>query len=105
MANAGGWLAVLGGLIILISGLMLFAAPTSIPSLYTSYVSGSAGAGLAVISGLLVLVGGWMTSKSGSSTGAVLAVLFSLIAFAVGGGWVIGSILGLIGGIWGFMKK
>ena len=105
MANTGGWLAVLGGLIILISGLMLFAAPTSIPSLYTSYVTGSAGAGLAVICGLLTLVGGWMTSKSGSSTGATLAVLFSLIAFAVGGGWVIGSILGLIGGIWGFMKK
>jgi len=69
------------------------------------YVTGTTGGALAVISGILSIVGGWQINKGNASTGGALAVIFALIGFAVGGGWVIGSILALIGGIWGFVKK
>ncbi|MBI2584063.1 MAG: hypothetical protein HYW25_05320 [Candidatus Aenigmarchaeota archaeon] len=104
MANMGGWLAVLGGLIILISGLAYYASPAGY-SVMPWYVAGTSGTALAVISGILALVGGWMLTKGKSSVGGALAVIFALVGFAAGGGWAIGSVLALIGGIWGFVKK
>ena len=95
---------MLGGIILLISGLMYFADPAAY-SVIAWYITGQAGAALAVISGILALAGGWQINKGSASTGGALAVIFALVGFAVGGGWAIGSILALIGGILGFVKK
>lgn len=103
MAKAGMALAVIGGLLILLAGL---AAWAGFAPLGMWYVAGVAGYVLAVIFGLITLIGGWWSGKPGKeSVGGIIAVIFSLLGFLVGGGWWIGSILGLIGGILIWMKK
>jgi hypothetical protein len=39
------------------------------------------------------------------SAGAVLVIVFSVLSIFVGSGWLIGLILGLIGGILALIKK
>ena len=102
--KAGMALAVIGGLLVLISGLAAFAGMTYSPIGW--YVAGATGYGLAVLFGLIALVGGWWSKKPGKeSMGGIIALIFSLLGLLVGGGWVIGSILGIIGGILIWMKK
>jgi hypothetical protein len=103
MAKNGMALAVIGGLLILVSGLAAWMG-VSTPSIIPSYVAGATGSMLAVVAGILVLVGGWWSGKN-MQQGAVLALVFSIIGLAVGGGWLIGSILGIVGGLMLRMKK
>jgi hypothetical protein len=103
MAKAGMALAVIGGLLILLAGLGAFANFTPIGMWY---ITGAAGAGLGVLFGLITLIGGWWSKKPGKeSMSGIIAVIFSLLGFLVGGGWWIGSILGLVGGILIWMKR
>jgi len=101
--KAGMALAVIGGLLILVAGL---AAWGGFAPLGAWYLSGMTGYLLAVLFGLITVIGGWWSSKPGKeSMAGIIAIIFSLLGFLVGGGWWIGSILGLIGGILIWMKK
>jgi len=103
MAKTGMALSIIGGLLILISGLAAFGG---IMGVIGYYVTGATGYGLAVLFGLIVLIGGWWSGKPGKeSMAGILSIVFSLLALLVGGGWIIGSILGIIGGIMVWKKK
>src|SRR3990172_9864506 len=53
---------------------------------------------VSIISGLIVLYAGALIARGKTFNGARLAVLFAIVGAAGGGGFIIGSILGLVGG-------
>ena len=57
---------------------------------------------VSLVSGLLVIYGGWLISQKKKFTGSRIAVAFAIIGFAGGGGFIIGTILGLAGGVMNF---
>jgi hypothetical protein len=70
---------------------------------------GAMGAFYAVIGavfGIIVIVGAILIYKPGREVfGGVLVLIFSLLSILAGGGFTIGLILGIIGGILGILKK
>ena len=57
---------------------------------------------ISIIAGALVIFGGWMISQKKKKNGSLIAILFALVGFAGGGGFVIGTLLGLGGGVMNF---
>jgi len=61
---------------------------------------------IGLIAGVLVLIGAMkLQSQSDTSTWGALIIVFSVISFISGGGFLIGGILGLIGGILATISK
>ena len=54
---------------------------------------------------ILILVGAYLIYSKMEATGAVLVLIFSVLSILVGSGWLIGLILGVIGGILALLKK
>jgi len=109
-------LALIGGILILINGI-LAAVVASIFGSMIAAAAGSAGASIlggsligigigAIIIGLLVIVGSVKvrTPAKQKNWGIIILVL-SLISFVFGGGFLIGLILGVIGGILALTNK
>jgi len=46
-----------------------------------------------------------MMYKCMTAAGGAIVIVFSLLSIFAGSGWVIGLVLGLIGGILGLLKK
>jgi hypothetical protein len=115
--NTASILALVGGILILLCGLLLTAVSIFIlPNLdYTNLpppahvtnmaglVSGAVGfVGLfGLVSGIVVLVSALMLQADPSrrKTWGVLALVFSVLSFLGLGGFVAGAILGIVGGI------
>lgn len=102
------WLSLIGGVIILIEGILIAVAG---PVLLMGVIDLGLGA---LIFGLVVIVHGiiimWAAYSLRSNPvrhvmyGAII-VIFSVLALVLaGGGFVIGSILGIIGGAWAIMR-
>jgi len=95
-------IVMLAGLLILVQGILdvfeivLVPAPGFVlPFLpFVGVVS--------IISGLIVLYAGALIARGKTFNGARLAVLFAIVGAAGGGGFIIGSILGLVGGVMKF---
>ncbi|MEM3383061.1 MAG: hypothetical protein QXL52_04540 [Nitrososphaerales archaeon] len=63
---------------------------------------------VAIVLGVLTLVGAFMMNTSNKNkvkTGAILVLIFSIISLIVGGGFIIGFILCLVGSILGLTWK
>ncbi len=101
------WLSLIGGILILIDGIVLAIAGPFL-------LAFGAGAG-AVVLGILGVIFGviviWAAYRLRSNMaahvtyGAVIVVFSVLALILTGGGFVIGSILGIIGGIWAFFVR
>ncbi len=124
-------LLILGGLLILVGGAVTIALGNAANSLIRSTngtytvngqatnksvaagaVSGLVGLDGAVglVAGIIVLVMGLLVFKSASNVGRVkaygiVALIFSLISLANGGGFILGFILALIGSILALVYK
>ena len=61
--------------------------------------------GIAVTFAVLILVGAYLIYKGMARAGGIIVIVFSLLSIFVGSGWLIGLILGLIGGILALLKK
>jgi len=112
-------LAIVGSALIILCGLLLVAvgtfilpnvnfsnvntppqiAPGSLPSLVSGIVRGIGAFGLA--SGVIVLVSAilLMASPTQRKTWGVLVLVFSVLSFLGAGGFVVGAVLGIVGGI------
>ncbi|MEM2025603.1 MAG: hypothetical protein QXW94_04865 [Desulfurococcaceae archaeon] len=110
-------LALVGGILILIAGLVAAVIGT-IGGLIASLVpviEGFAGgliialAELGFIMGILVIIGAVMINSGVPSevrTGSILVIIFSVLSLITcGGGFIIGFILALVGGILGLVWK
>ncbi len=100
---------LIGGILILLDGIYLLAVSAFISSVTSAYgvsvpgVSGllTALAAVGVIFGLIILVGAIMMWRSPSSAKmwGIIAILLGLISIVSGGGFILGLILALVGGI------
>ena len=55
--------------------------------------------GIAVVFAVLIIVGAYFIYNGIEVTGGVIVLIFSVLSIFVGSGWLIGLILGIIGGI------
>ena len=110
-ATVGFILSLIGGIIILVGAIAVLALGSAFSS---TGVVGAAELGslfvvsgaVGLISGILVIVSSILIHKPGKETiGGILAIVFSLVSIIGGGGFFIGLILALVGGILGLVKK
>jgi len=61
---------------------------------------------ISLIFGIIVLIGAFLIYMPGKEViGGILVLIFSILSIFVGGGFLIGLILGIIGGALGLAKK
>jgi hypothetical protein len=108
-------LSLIGGILILIGGIG-HAFLGAICGSLVSMIPGAESAGgviflymsLGLICGIIVIIGAVMINKAEPAkvkTGSVLVLVFSIISIISGGGFYIGTILGIVGGILGLVWK
>ena len=61
--------------------------------------------GIAIAFAILIIVGAYLIYNKMETAGGILVLVFSLLSILVGSGWLIGLILGVIGGILALLKK
>jgi hypothetical protein len=110
-ATAGFALSLVAGIFVLINGLAWFALSSFFDSLG---LGGLFGFGLAldmlgiitIVFAIIIFIGGYLIYMPGKEMiGGILVLIFSIISFMGGGGFIIGAILGIIGGALGLAKK
>ena len=95
-ATAGFILSLIGGIIILVWNVLLLVA----------WPPGAILFGSVSVFGILVMIGGVLMFLPGKQLiGGILAIVFSILSLITLGGFGVGFILGLIGGILGLLKK
>jgi hypothetical protein len=106
-------LSLIGGIFILINGVLIAALGGIITAMSSAVpgmegILGATGIVMAVVGlalGVLVIVGTvLMRNPAKAKMGAILVIVFSLISLVIGGGFLIGTILGVIGGALGLKK-
>ncbi len=61
---------------------------------------------IAIIFGVLILIGAVLIYSPGKEAiGGAIVLIFSAISIIAGGGWLVGFVLGIIGGVLGLLKK
>ena len=100
---AGFVLSLIAGILILINGL----AVSAIGALFFTVAPGLGALLMAigVLFGILVIVGAVLMYKGSTTAGGVLVILFGILSIVIGGGFIIGLILAIIGGALGIAGK
>ncbi|MGE5379355.1 MAG: hypothetical protein ACM3L5_00605 [Candidatus Saccharibacteria bacterium] len=104
-SRAGLYLSLIGGGLIILQGLIA----VFFSSIYYAIITSSLGVGISVVFlGIMLIILGIIVYSSAYGltrapdqhvlTGASI-VIFSLLALFLGGGYIIGSVMGIIGGI------
>ncbi len=98
------YLVLIGGALIAVQGILdiLNLVPAPPPDFVRPYLP-IVGI-VSVVSGVLTVVGGWLILQRKKTLGSPLAIVFSVAGFAGGGGFLIGTVLGLIGGVSNFRR-
>jgi hypothetical protein len=61
---------------------------------------------IAIVFTILILVGAYFAYHAGTETvGGIIVLVFAALSIITGGGWLIGFILGIVGGILCLLKK
>jgi len=108
--NAAYLLSLVGGILILVGSLTMLSGMGFMVSMM-SYMIGGFGyfymsiAGL--ISGLLVLYGAFMLNNKPKErkTWGMFVLIFSLVSLLSAGGFLIGAVLGVLGGVFAISEK
>ncbi len=101
---------MLGGLLILVQGIVDVALaphpPLAPPDPIRGIINSVGGfvvvGAISIVAGLALLYAGWLMTHQKKVLGSRLAILFSIVGFAGGGGFLIGTLLGLAGGVMNF---
>ncbi len=106
----GSIMALVGGLLITLNAaLASLAYSTGIAPVIPMFISSSlllSFSLIGVLAGIIILVGFYLSLKVRNSlTAGVLIIMFSVVGFAGGGGFFLGSILGIIGGAFVLVGK
>ena len=93
---AGFVVSLIAGILILINGLLVSALGAFLfgimPFLGTIVMT------IAPVFGILVIVGAVLMYKGSTTAGGVLVILFGLLSIVIGGGFIIGIVLAIVGG-------
>ena len=107
-ATAGFIVSLIAGILILINALMFVALASLLEDLGLGFATGIM-AGLAAVGlifAVLVIIGAILIYMPGKEViGGILVLIFSILSIFIGGGFLIGLILGIIGGALGIAKK
>jgi len=103
-------LSLIGAIFILLQGILIAAAGGAAASLFGEFIGGlvTVVGVVAIIFGILVLIGAVMINSGVPGkvkTGGILTLIFSILSIFTGGGFFIGFILGLVGGILALVWK
>ena len=110
-AKTGFILSLIAGIIILINAVLLAGVagffeslsavfPIFLMEIFTGLVS------IGLVFGGLVIVGAILIYLPRKETvGGIIVIIFSILSIIIGGGFIIGLILGIIGGLLGLAKK
>jgi hypothetical protein len=61
---------------------------------------------IAIVFAILILLGAILIYSPGKETvGGIIVLVFAVLSVLTGGGWLIGLILGIVGGVLGLIKK
>jgi hypothetical protein len=61
---------------------------------------------IAIIFAIMILGGAYFIYNSGKETvGGIIVLVFAALSILTGGGWFVGLILGIVGGILGLLKR
>lgn len=113
-ATTGFALSLIGGILVLIQGLLIIVSSAFIWHMMESMMRNvrflprffTLIGVIAMAFGLIIIIGSILIYKPNNETiGGIIVLVFSIISFFIGGGFIIGSILGIIGGILGLLKK
>lgn len=98
-------LSLVAGIFILLNGLIIAFMGAIFAVIFPAL--GAAIALFGLIFGIIVILGaGLMYSKpSAVKTGAIIVLIFSILSIVIGGGFVMGFILGIVGGALGLAWK
>jgi hypothetical protein len=103
---AGALVILAQGLVRIVRGEITFLGSDEIRRrILAGLALGTAGV-IAIVFAVIIIVGAYFIFNPGTEiAGAVLVLIFSALSIIAGGGWLIGLILGIIGGIIGLTKK
>ena len=59
----------------------------------------------AVVFPVIIIIGAYMIYNGVEMAGGITVLIFSTLSIFAGGGWLIGLILGVIGGVLALLKK
>lgn len=103
MTIIGGFLIVLGSLGLSYISAYIWGAP--VPPWFAGMPVWAA-LGVGVVFGLFVIMSSVLIYQPGfESMGGILAIVFSVLSIVVLGGFMFGTILGLLGGLMAILKK
>jgi hypothetical protein len=103
---AGAVLILLRGIVrIVIGDVITFAGSDELRRRFLTGIALNIVGGMAIVFAILILVGAFLMYSGMGTAGGVIVLIFSALSIFVGSGWLIGLILGVIGGILGILKK
>ena len=107
LASMPFWLSMAGGLLVLIEGVAIVIEGPRLISSTMGLGALAFGALVAIIGAVIVWAAyGIRSVPSRRVTYGAIAVMFSVVALVLAaGGFVIGSILGIVGGSWAIMAR
>lgn len=103
MSSAAFILSVIGGIIILINGLLV----ALVGAFFVLFGVGILLIVLGLVFGLVVLYAAFKLNSNPSEhvTWGVVIIVFSILSIVIGGGFFVGMILGLIGGVLALVQE
>jgi hypothetical protein len=102
----GAILILLRGLVRIVSGdIIAFEGSDLVRHRFLAGIALNIIGGVAVVFAILILVGAYLIFSGMETTGGLIVIIFSVLSIFVGSGWLIGLILGVIGGILALVKK
>lgn len=113
-ATIGFILSIISGILVLAEGLVRLFRGEAVAFLGSDTFRQRIFSGLrleivgsiAIIFGIIILLGAYLIYRPGTmTTGGIIVLVFAAISIIAGGGWLIGFILGIIGGILALLKK
>jgi hypothetical protein len=112
-ANLGFAFSLVGALLIFLRGLVRMIRGDVIPFIgsdefkrrFLAGIAFNVLGGIAIIFAIIIIIGAILIFNHMEVAGGTIVIIFSLLSILVGSGWLIGLILGVIGGILAFLKK
>jgi hypothetical protein len=103
---AGAILILLRGLVrITVGDFITFVGSDEVRHRFLAGIALNIIGGIAVVFAVLIIVGAYLIYSGMEMSGGIIVLIFSVLSIFVGSGWLIGLILGVIGGILALAKK
>ena len=106
LSLVGGILILLRGIVrIVVGDVITFVGSDEVRHRFLAGLALNVIGGIAVVFGILIIVGAYLIYGRMEAAGGAIVLIISLLSIFVGSGWLIGLILGVIGGVLALLKK